>query len=87
MRNRVNGRIAYAQWSDCGPFGADEWQYVFGNERPKPNLGGGAALSVSPATRDFLGLAASDTTDWRFVELNPFVEQARTQAKPPGEKP
>ena len=28
----------YAQWEDAGPFRTDHWQYVFGNERPKPNL-------------------------------------------------
>ena len=35
-------RTVYAQWEDCGPFRTDHWQYVFGNERPKPNLNRGA---------------------------------------------
>jgi len=63
------GRVCYAQWSDCGPFRTDHWQYVFGNERPKPNLNQGAGLDVSPAVRDFLGLANTDVTDWKFVEF------------------
>jgi hypothetical protein len=69
VRNPRNGRIAYGQWSDCGPFRTDHWQYVFGNERPLPNLNGGAGLDVSPAIRDFLGMKGTDITDWRFVEV------------------
>ncbi|HEY3900475.1 MAG TPA: hypothetical protein VGM54_17840 [Chthoniobacter sp.] len=88
VRNRA-GRIAYAQWSDCGPFRTDHWQYVFGMDRPKPNLNGGAGLDVSPAMRDYLGLQSTDVTDWKFVDLkdvpngpwllygdnNPFVQR------------
>ena len=67
---RKGNRTCYAQWSDCGPFRTDHWQYVFGNERPKPNLNKGAGLDVSPAVRDFLGMAWTDTTDWKFVEFS-----------------
>jgi hypothetical protein len=98
IRNSV-GKICYAQWSDCGPSGADHWQYVFGNERPRPNTQQGAGLSVSPAVRDYLGLQATDVTDWKFVdsrdvprgpwalhgENNPFVQQARAQQERGGE--
>jgi len=66
---RKGNRIAYAQWEDAGPFRTDHWQYVFGNERPKPNLNKGAGLDVSPAVRDYLGLKQTDVTDWRFVEF------------------
>ena len=52
-----------------GPFRTDHFQYVFGNERPKPNLNHGAGLDVSPAVRDYLGLAPTDVTDWQFVEV------------------
>ena len=45
-------RVAYAQWEDCGPFRTDHYQYVFGTEKPRPNLNGGAGLDVSPAVRD-----------------------------------
>ena len=38
----------------------DHWQYVFGYERPKPNLIGGQGLDVSPAVRDYLGLKQTD---------------------------
>jgi hypothetical protein len=66
---RHGRKIAYAQWSDCGPFRTDHWQYVFGNDRPKPNLNKGAGLDVSPAVRDYLGIKGIDTTDWKFVDF------------------
>ena len=70
IRNPHNGRVAYAQWSDCGPFRTDHWQYVFGNETPKPNLNGGAGLDVSPSVRDYLGINMTrDVTDWKFVDF------------------
>jgi len=68
---RRGNRVCYAQWEDCGPFRTDHWQYVFGNERPKANLNGGAGLDVSPAVRDYLGMNSSrDVCDWKFVEVN-----------------
>jgi hypothetical protein len=66
---RNGNRVAYAQWEDAGPFRTDHWQYVFGNERPRPNLNKGAGLDVSPAVRDYLGLKPTDVTDWRFVDF------------------
>jgi hypothetical protein len=66
---RKGNRTAYAQWEDAGPFRTDYWQYVFGDERPKLNLNRGAGLDVSPAVRDYLGLAETDVTDWRFVDF------------------
>lgn len=66
---RKGNRVAYAQWEDAGPFRTDHWQYVFGNERPKPNLNHGAGLDVSPAVRDYLGLQDTDVTDWKFVDF------------------
>ena len=68
IRNRA-GKVGYAQWSDCGPFRTDHWQYVFGNEKPKPNLNKGAGLDTSPALRDYLGLESTDITDWKFVDF------------------
>jgi hypothetical protein len=67
---RKGNRTAYAQWEDAGPFRTDNWQYVFGNDRPKPNLNKGAGLDVSPAVRDYLGLKPTDVTDWRFVDFS-----------------
>lgn len=67
---RKGNKVAYAQWEDAGPFRTDHWQYVFGNERPKPNLNKGAGLDVSPAIRDYLGLDDTDVTDWKFVDFS-----------------
>jgi hypothetical protein len=67
---RKGDRVSYAQWEDAGPFRTDHWQYVFGSERPKPNLNKGAGLDVSPAVRDYLGLRETDVTDWRFVDFS-----------------
>jgi len=67
---RKGNRVVYAQWEDAGPFRTDHWQYVFGNDRPKPNLNKGAGLDVSPAVRDYLGLQPTDVTDWRFVDFS-----------------
>jgi hypothetical protein len=64
---RKGNRTCYAQWEDVGPFREDHFQYVFGNERPKPNANHGAGLNVSPAVRDYLGLQSTDVTDWQFV--------------------
>lgn len=66
---RKGNRTCYAQWEDCGPFRTDHYQYVFQNERPKPNLNRGAGLDVSPAVRDYLGLQPTDVTDWKFVDV------------------
>jgi hypothetical protein len=66
---RKGNRTCYAQWEDCGPFRTDHFQYVFGNEKPKPNLNHGAGLDVSPAVRDYLGLQPTDVTDWQFVDV------------------
>ena len=67
---RFKDRVTYAQWEDCGPFRTDHSAYVFGSERPKPNLNKGAGLDVSPAVRDYLGMNDSDVTDWKFVDFN-----------------
>lgn len=62
------GKVCFAQWKDVGPFSVDDWRYVFGGERPRPNPNQNAGIDVSPAVRDFLGLDGNATVDWRFVE-------------------
>ncbi len=93
---RKGNRICYAQWEDVGPFRSDHWEYVFGSDRPRRNLNGGAGLDVSPAVRDFLQLGSTDLTDWRFVDFqevpsgpwasygdnNTFVIERRKQEQP-----
>jgi hypothetical protein len=67
---RFGNKVCYAQWEDAGPFRTDHYQYVFGKERPRWNLNGGAGLDVSPAVRDFLGMNSTDVTDWKFVDFD-----------------
>lgn len=61
------GKVCYAQWEDVGPFEVDHWQYVFGNESPRPNRNQGAGIDLSPAVRDFLKLRSGETVEWRFA--------------------
>ena len=63
-----NGRIAYAQWKDVGPFTVDDWPYVFQGEQPRPNRNQNAGIDVSPAVRDFLKMRGNAEVDWKFVE-------------------
>jgi len=65
---RHQGRIAYAQWEDCGPFRTNHWAYVFGNERPRLNLNQSAGLDISPSVRDYLGMGNKGIADWKFVD-------------------
>lgn len=62
------GRSCYAQWEDCGPWTTDDWQYVFGNKRPRNTKNNNAGIDVSPAVRDYLGLKSGHQVHWRFVE-------------------
>jgi hypothetical protein len=61
------GRTAYAQWEDVGPFEEDDAAYVFGSKSPRNQNGVHAGLDDSPAVRDYLRLADVERTDWRFI--------------------
>ncbi len=63
-----NGKTAYAQWEDVGPFGEDDAAYVFGTASPANTINDHAGLDVSPAVRDYLGLEDIDKVDWVFVD-------------------
>jgi hypothetical protein len=64
VRIVFEGREAYAQWEDAGPFGEDDVKYVFGTAVPRKHAG----LDVSPAVRDYLGLQGAGFTQWEFVD-------------------
>jgi len=61
-------KTAYAQWEDVGPFGEDDFDYVFGKNIPSNEINGNAGLDVSPAVKIYLNLSDIDTVDWQFVE-------------------
>jgi hypothetical protein len=67
---RYGNRVCYAQWEDCGPFVTDDYEYVFGNARPKNTENKGAGIDISPAVRDYLGISSSGKCDWRFVDVS-----------------
>lgn len=67
---RRNGRTAYAQWEDTGPFLYDDSGYVFGEDRPSNTIMEGSGLDVSPAVADYLAIDGSDIVSWRFVDFS-----------------
>jgi hypothetical protein len=67
---RKGARVCYAQWEDVGPFQVDHWQYVFGDEMPRPNVNHNAGIDLSPAVRDYLEMSGMDQCDWKFVEAD-----------------
>ena len=69
-----NGKEAYAQWQDVGPFKEDDAAYVFGTALPKSKINNNAGLDVSPAVRDYLKLADIDAVDWQFVDESQVPE-------------
>ena len=71
---RFGNRVCYAQWEDCGPVLTDDHDYVFGSAGPRNTANGGAGLEISPAVRDYLGMAGGGKCDWRFVDLNEIPE-------------
>jgi hypothetical protein len=63
-----NGKTAYAQWEDVGPFRTDDAAYVFGVARPVNRANQSAGIDVSPAVRDSIGLTGDNFVDWRFID-------------------
>ena len=95
MAIRKRDKICYAQWEDVGPFETDDWNYVFGDSRPRTSKNRAAGLDVSPAVRDYLGFGGGyGTVDWRFVDIdevpdgpwknwganNPFANSSLTES-------
>lgn len=63
------GKTAYAQWEDVGPFEEDDEEYVWGGTAPKNKENKNAGIDVSPAVRDYLGLSGNSKVDWQFVDF------------------
>lgn len=60
-----NDISAYAQWEDVGPFGENDFDYVFGDHRPSAPEAG---LDLSPATAALLQIDGRDDVAWQFIE-------------------
>jgi hypothetical protein len=65
-----DGKSAYAQWEDVGPFKENDEKYVFGTASPASKTNSSAGLDVSPAVRDYLKLSDIDKTDWQFIDAS-----------------
>ncbi len=62
----------FGQWYDVGPFGEDDYGYVFGSSTsPASRMGVSAGIDLSPAVRDCLGLDGLDVVTWRHVDTPP----------------
>ena len=86
------GKVCYAQWEDVGPFETDHYEYVFGGEDARMNRNQGAGLDVSPAVRDYLGMASGGSVEWKFVEdyevpRGPWKSWSFQEGSTPGEPP
>jgi hypothetical protein len=68
VRVSAGGRAIYAQWEDVGPFGDDDFGYVFGTGSPANQLAQSAGIGLSPALEEGLGLTGSSQVDWQFVD-------------------
>ncbi|MBI5456467.1 hypothetical protein HY969_01880 [Candidatus Kaiserbacteria bacterium] len=72
---RANGTSCYAQWEDVGPFGEDDFAYVFGTSTaPQNTYGEGAGIDLSPAMRDCIQVDGSSDVEWRHVDASAVPE-------------
>lgn len=60
-----DSKTAYAQWEDVGPFGEDDFGYVFGDDSPSAPEAG---IDLSPATASYLQVDGRDQVDWQFID-------------------
>ena len=59
------GKTAYAQWEDAGPFYYDDFNYVFGDGTPTSKRAG---IDLSPAMATALKLNGRGKVSWEFVD-------------------
>ena len=67
--NVRTNRIAYGQWEDVGPFGEDDFAYVFGHAtHPTNDRILGAGIDLSPDLANLIGIDGSGEVQWRHVD-------------------
>lgn len=59
------GKTAYGQWEDVGPFGENDGAYVFGPAAPSEPRAG---LDLSPAFANVLGVDGRAVVSWQFID-------------------
>ena len=65
VRVILDGRSAYLQWADVGPFQEDDVDYVFGT---RPPIDKRAGIDLSPAAARYLGVPGKARVSWQFVD-------------------
>lgn len=73
IKIEANGKTAYAQWEDSGPFEYNDVDYVFGTAAPKNRYNDRAGLDLSPAVWIYLGYDTRNMDNqakmnWQFVD-------------------
>jgi hypothetical protein len=68
VRIAVGTKVAYGQWEDVGPFGEDDFRYVFGRRPPTNPINQSAGIDLSPGLEAYLGLTGLNPVDWQFVD-------------------
>lgn len=65
------GTSCFGQWEDVGPFGEDDYAYVFGGAtEPRNKTDERAGIDLSPAMRDCLHVGGVSEVRWRLVETS-----------------
>lgn len=65
IKVKFNDEVCYAQWEDVGPFEDDDFNYVFGTQKPKNERAG---IDLSPALRDCLKMKTNSLVSWQFID-------------------
>lgn len=75
LTNPANGRIAYAQVLDVGPWNIDDDAYVFSGQRPQAENGkdtrgrptNGAGIDLGESVWHSLGMKDNSNIEWHFL--------------------
>ena len=68
---RYQGRYAFCQISDCGPYSSTDAAFVFGdrNARPAPHALNQAGLDIWPTVAAYLGITDGlSVTSWKWCD-------------------
>ena len=68
---KYNKSVCYGQWEDVGPFGEEDFDYVFLSTEPKNERAG---IDLSPALTDCLEMENNDYVEWQFIEAKDVPE-------------
>jgi hypothetical protein len=61
----TNGLTGWDLFGCVGPFGEEDFNYVFGDQRPEEKRAG---LDLSQGATDYLHLNGQEKVDWHFID-------------------